>query len=275
MTCYTADDILATLDKAAARFDLPGFSNRCRVLAPRLQAYRDDARWAIVFNLVLWDDGRLYTLVGPFGNTSALMTWQDCLDARPQVTGQGEAIAERMAAMADDLANFSPDAFMGLMAEGADPIMDLNQRYHAGELGTPTENDQYIETTRFDVDENYRVTAVEIRGQAVALERLQVEPICEREPELYETPDFDIALAVVAAHRDTLFATDEEIARFFEGGLPPPFLAVDAWEHIDLDPPSPLATFRQLAAALASGDASAYRPDPAGFNTDWRNWERL
>lgn len=54
-------------------------------------------------------------------------------------------------------------------------------------------------------------------------------------------------------------------------------LEVDAWRHPDLgedERPSDSPCLRALAEALATGNASAYRCDPATFNTHWSHWER-
>ena len=56
------------------------------------------------------------------------------------------------------------------------------------------------------------------------------------------------------------------------------FMELDKWHHPDVaddERPSNTACFKSLARALARGDASLYKCNPASFNTGWWQWPRL
>jgi len=56
------------------------------------------------------------------------------------------------------------------------------------------------------------------------------------------------------------------------------FMEIDKWHHPDVaddERPSKTDCFKSLARALARGDASLYKCNPASFNTGWWQWPRL
>ena len=115
----------------------------------------------------------------------------------------------------------------------------------------------------------------QVRGQPVsAAELAELQQLARSNASEGIVPAY--ALAFIQRHRENLWALPQEVAVFFEGGLPPHFMTLYEWEHPDLaneQKPGELASWQSLARAMAQNDRSAYQPGPA--NTDWRRWENL
>lgn len=88
----------------------------------------------------------------------------------------------------------------------------------------------------------------------------------------------ELARGLLPARREELLATAEErrslLERLLLGPPPPELLVLDEWRHPDLargELPSECESFRLLAEALASGDATRYAPSEPP-NTHWSHW---
>jgi hypothetical protein len=84
----------------------------------------------------------------------------------------------------------------------------------------------------------------------------------------------DVFRLLVPEHRHLLLADEPELRRRMPTDLPR-VLVLDEWWHRQPERydqvPSETETFQQLAAVLATGDLTAYRPSKAA-NTHWSNW---
>lgn len=114
-----------------------------------------------------------------------------------------------------------------------------------------------------------------VRGASVRYE-VRPETLEAREIPLTQAPDItcvELLRSLLPEHRDLLLATEDELRARVPADLPF-FLRLDEWHHPDLvndEKPSGNETFRMLAEALASGDASRYRPTLPP-NTHWSHW---
>jgi hypothetical protein len=84
---------------------------------------------------------------------------------------------------------------------------------------------------------------------------------------------FELCRYLAASHRELVLATASERTVHVLPDMRQ-LLCLDEWHHPDLlanERPSTSSTFQQLAAALASGDASVYQPDQPP-KTHWRFW---
>ena len=97
------------------------------------------------------------------------------------------------------------------------------------------------------------------------------EGIALEEPGRVRIPELCRYLAAVA--RDEVLATPAE-RRAHVGVELEQLLVLDEWHHPDLingEWPSAVASFRQLAEVLATGEVARYQPTSAA-NTHWQNW---
>jgi hypothetical protein len=130
----------------------------------------------------------------------------------------------------------------------------------------------------FEEDSEWNVVdgahAVTIRNQRIELDLSPANPT-RKGIEISEGQKNAVTVmrSLVPEHRDTLLASDEELAQRNPHGLPI-WMRLDEWHHPDLvngEMPSQSETFQMLAEAIASGDKHKYRPTQAP-NTHWRNW---
>lgn len=118
-------------------------------------------------------------------------------------------------------------------------------------------------------------SCVMVRGRRIALD-LTPQSLKEKGIQLIEPPQKDppaILRSLLPDHRGILLASDEELAKRNPCRLPL-WMRLDEWHHPDLahnEWPSQSETFQMLAAAIATGDKSKYRPMKAP-NTHWKNW---
>lgn len=278
MPTYSEKDILVALDAAAEDgADFPPFDARDSFLVSRLQIYRDDAHWAIVFNAVAWNGDSLSTLIGPVGSGVESMSWDQYAAGRSgEFAADPEALMRQAQQMlADPTAMLG--GFMASMRNSAKVVSRVADDYAQKTRDGVSESDKTIETCVFEYDESqadYPVIGVKLRGQLIDLASL-------KRPELpansRDDQEFPLALAIASAYGEQLLATEPEIARFFPHGLPPHFMTLREWHHPDIaggELPGSLPDFRLLAKAIAANDATMYRPQlPA--NTDWRNWDNV
>jgi hypothetical protein len=282
---YTAQDILNTLDQAGLD-DIPMFDAGTAFIAPRLDVFRDDAHWAIVFNMVGWDQD-LHTHLHPLGPRMRMHTWMGYLN---QQHGDWQAHAEQqMRAHADDpvrLAQAMFDGYTkgeGFVGEQVQQLQNIYQHYHQSVAPSgPSEDDRFLHPCEIEMDytsdqapDNGLPTAAHVRGTPLdAAELAELQRLARTNESEGIVPTF--VLAVCERHREQLWARPEEMAVFFEGGLPPHFMTLYEWEHpnvADEQKPGSLPSWQSLAQAIALNDRSAYRPGPS--NTDWRRWENI
>lgn len=87
-------------------------------------------------------------------------------------------------------------------------------------------------------------------------------------------PFFELCRAIASLRRNDVLATFEE-RRQNVGSTLREILVLDEWRHPESiernERPSDTQSFRQLALAAVTGDASHYRPTVAP-NTHWRHW---
>ena len=282
---YTAQDILNTLDQAGLD-DLPMFDAGTAFIAPRLDVFRDDAHWAIVFNMVGWDQD-VHTHLHPLGPRMRMHTWMGYLN---QQHGDWQARGEQqMRALADDpvqLAQALTDGYTqgkGFVGEQVQQLQDIYQHYHQSVAPSgPSENDKFLHPCEIETDythdetlDNGWPTAAQVRGTPVSADELaELQRLARTNESEGIVPAFVLAFA--QRHREQLWARPEEMAVFFEGGLPPHFMTLYEWEHPDVaneQKAGSMASWQSLARAIAHNDPSAYRAGPT--NTDWRRWENI
>jgi hypothetical protein len=217
----TPKSILGALDEAAGDFDIPAFDNlNVDYIASRLMAYRSKRHWAVVFNSVVWMDGRMQTMLNAVGNC----------------------------------------------------IKDLNAESDSEEWVDPRFVECGLVQVQYDETDDDRswVTGTFVRGREIPLKSLEIV----EDPAIHPRPGFWAATALVGKYRDELLAQPDEIAHLFHGAMPSLLLELDDWCHVDVcgdELPSDSEVFRSLAAAIASNDASLYKPATRG-NTHWSHW---
>ena len=84
----------------------------------------------------------------------------------------------------------------------------------------------------------------------------------------------ELLRVLVSRHRDLFRATDGELRKSIAKPGLSPILQLDEWEHPDLangQNPSATSTFQGIAAVLATGNVSLYRPSDCP-NTHWKHW---
>jgi len=111
------------------------------------------------------------------------------------------------------------------------------------------------------------VQSLTVRGTAVDLETLDVQPHYDLQPEY----PFWVAVALLERDPEPLFATAAERAVAIPPGIEP-LLIVNTWEHpTEEGLPSQTETFPRLAEVLLTGDRQRWRP-VVNPNTHWRHW---
>ena len=282
---YTAQDILNTLD-ATGLDDMPMFDAGTAFIAPRLDIFRDDAHWAIVFNMVGWDQD-VHTHVYPLGPRMRMHTWMGYLNAQH---GDWQANAEQqLRAHADDpfaLAQAMIEGHTlgtGFVGEQVQQLQDIHQHYHQSVAPSgPSEDDKFLHPGELEIDyvsddalENGLPVAASVRGQPIdAAELAELQRLARSNQSEGIAPSFVIAF--IQKHHEQLWARPEEMAIFFEGGLPPHFMTLTEWETPDVSgeqKPGSMPSWQSLAQAIAQNDRSAYQAGPP--NTDWRRRENL
>jgi hypothetical protein len=275
MAAYSEGEILAALDAAQAEGNWPCFGNfNVDHLAAQLIVLRDEQRWALAFSLVQWCQVEIYTMVLPLGNcvaipagapTPEMAAHYRCLHEKMQRSmGQLDSLeaygpyAELVKEMGVDLTQM-PFLQNARMEHVVEQNMRSNLEYEAKQL--------HLAEFEYDNDVYENVVKVTVRGKQVALSPLDVRP----QIDLPRDQPFWVAVAVADQYRDQLFATSDELAKFFPRGWPPEFLVLDDWHHDDFEAPSRTETYRLLARAIATGDAGLFRPRQKP-NTHWKNW---
>jgi len=277
MPKLTEAGILETFDAASASYDWPDFGNlNIDTLSSRLIAYRDDERWAVVFNSIIWSDRNLCTAVEPIGNCVSIPVRSDLVQA-------SEALYEdlrkdfyedpRRKALIE---KFRPGGFFwGLFklmgakeSEMVDPLKEFERTKQDRIMENARFAAKHIDTVNFDyADDGETVVRISVRGEPIVLAQLDVQP----QAEVPNDRAFWTAVAVADKYRDRILAQEEELANFFPEGLPPRLLALDDWRHSEEEAPSETETFRLLARAIATGNADDFRPTEKP-NTHWKNW---
>lgn len=116
-------------------------------------------------------------------------------------------------------------------------------------------------------DDGEEITAIVVRGRAVAPDGLEV---CA-DAAISDDIGFWTGVALLAGYREALLTTLQERAAFVRPGFER-VLVLDEWQHPDFDcPPSATDTFRALARAIEKGDFSAF-PASSKPNTHWSKW---
>ena len=170
---------------------------------------------------------------------------------------------------------------------GHDCISNCLHLYGNALHGDPgTSNDDFLHPTHdvsgvqtFEAEYGWLLTAdvrqIKIRDRAVEL-NLDADRLREKGIQLEEPPSVNVAemlRSLLPEERNALLATEQELAERNVHGLPL-FMRLDEWSHPDLaseEKPSECETFKMLAEAVATGDASLYKPTQPP-NTHWRNW---
>jgi hypothetical protein len=116
--------------------------------------------------------------------------------------------------------------------------------------------------------------SLELRGRQVSIPA--IDEYGKHGIKLVEPPHvkvFELCRYLAAVYREDVLATEPER----RVNVPPelePLLRLDEWHHPDRlrnETPAGSVTFQQLAAVLASGDESKYRPTSPP-NNHWRFW---
>lgn len=279
------NEIFRQLDEAASAYKIPMFNNlNFPFISGRIQVYRDERTWAIVFNtLGLHMDSGIMTIIAPIGPSTKMVTWEEYLkDCTPSPEYMGDLVS-RVAHAAE---SGGEEALRRLLEEmsGQDDagITKKQQELYAQYLkaceSNVSENDTMIETANCILDDDLNITDIVVRDQSIPPEELT--PIKHVYNQMNDDEEdgsrgaYLMADMLVQNHREELLATDMEIARFFPRGLPPRFMTLDAWFHPDLaadELPSACETFQLLARAICSGNPADYAPTLPP-NTDWRLW---
>jgi hypothetical protein len=278
MAAYTEQDILDACDAAQETYlDWPEFGNvKFDHLSARLIVCRDEARWALIFNTIAWHTQEGMDIqVLPVGNCVSVPLGSGApAPDEDYIRLQVEAIRRRKE-------RFDSSIFGGRLLKlfGVDSRkLALSDEQMTAQLRrnhpTGLEYDakvQHLVEMDFDDDDGEKewgyITRFTLRGEPIPFRELKVQP----ELKLQNEPAFWVALAATEAYRERMLATDEELARYFDHGLPPKLLVLDDWCHGETEHPSESETFQMLARAMVTGDASVYRPQ-AMPNTHWRNW---
>lgn len=236
------DSILEILDDGVRNFEFPMLDNGYYYLAgTRLSLYRSASDWAMAFET--------------FGFSPRA--------GRPDinVTTFGSNLTQRKSE-----ADFvSAQAYQQYIQSYPYNVQSF---YH------PIDDDMWIDPENGEaLDVN--ATKLVLRGKDVLLpsrnDYLTAGVILE-DPSLPRV--FEMCRALAFSQREKILATKAEREAQLPHGAEP-LLILDEWHHPDVVDPSALpsksATFQQLAAVLASGDVSIYRPIDLP-NTHWSNW---
>ena len=266
MPAYTEDDILGALDDAQASERFPELDDsRYIPLSARILAYRDDARWAIIFCLIRWDSSDGITVrVEPIGN---------CVTV-PRPDNYDELLAE-FAEEWDDLEDIHKEDFEiedGVITKLPRRPLDVeleeefapSAEYYAKQLNTVEFEMDY---GNGDLEKWGYVSRVCIRGREVDLDRLKLEP----DFALEKDGGFWVAVALLERYREELLPRDQELAKYFSDGAPPKFIVLDEWHYSRYNLPSQWEVFGMLAKVMVEGDVSLYQPTEEP-NTHWESW---
>ncbi len=116
-------------------------------------------------------------------------------------------------------------------------------------------------------DENINRYSVIVRDKSISISELEITA----HPDLYSDREIDIAIELLANHREELLANREEYGIFIPDGLTQ-VLQLDQWHHPEWDcPPSQTESFPMIAEVLFTGNPDLYRL-PSKCNTDWEYW---
>jgi hypothetical protein len=277
MAAISEDDVLGLLDEAADDFLIPGFDNiKVDYIGFRLEVYRGEEDWALVFNSITYGDGQLTTVIDPAGS---------CVEipGRPQVPDAlfnpmaNKDIQDAFAAVGKG-GNFmsSLKAAMGAVAKMQQELPKMKAEHQramaeAAEAGAFADP-QFIDTGELDIDyrsdDTEAVRGITVRGTPVPLASLTYS-----EPPDPNNLAFLTAVAIVENPklREVLFATREELQPFFTHGMPPRILTLNEWNHFRDERPSETDTFQMLAQVIARNDVKLYRPRSRP-NTRWDHW---
>lgn len=233
-----AEQILAILDEATARFVFPMLDNGyVYPAAARLSAYRDDIDWALV--------------IETFGYSPRAGLPDVC------VTTIASRLKDRKSV--DEFV--TPEAHATYLA--VHPHDEQRYFYPLEEGWVDDDAMSIVPGT----------TAVSVRGRRVTLP----EPAAYRAAGIdLEEPVpqvFELCRWLAATHRDAVLATTQERRTNVPDALAE-VLLLDDWQHPDVadgERPSESITFRRIATLLAGGDVVSPAVTPEG-NTHWRHW---
>ncbi len=234
-----AEEILSTLDAACDAYAFPGLDNGYVYLAAtRLSLFRSPKDWAMVIEVFGYS---------PRAGLPDLA-----------VSTFASKLHER-----DPASNYvNEDAYRNYLR---------NHPHDESRSFDPIEEGPWIDEELVSDEPGLELV---LRGNPI--------PIPDRrdyarlEIELYATDRvhvFELCRYVAALHRGRVLATTSE-QRVSVMPEMQQLLQLDEWHHPDVtgdQRPSELESFRQLAAVLATGDVTAYRPTVSP-NTHWRHW---
>lgn len=235
---HTVDEILETLDAASETYTFPMLDNGYVYLAAtRLALFRSASEWAMVLEVF----GFSPRAGSPDLN---IVTFASKLHGRNPATDYVNA-----------------DAYRGYLR--GHPRDDSRSVF-------PIASDDWIDGELVS-DE---ATGLVLRGSPFALparHAYTTSGIELEDPERVHV--YELCRYVAGVRRDQILASADEQRVSIGPGMQK-LLQLDEWHHPDLvadERPSDVESFQQLAAVLASGDTSLYRPTEPP-NTDWRNW---
>lgn len=260
MAKFTADEILRVLDSAAAAYEFPILDNGYTYLVDvRLSAYGDEARWAILIEI-------MGVMARAQGFDNFIYAFGNCLT--PTRTSANFATEEAWLTWRDrhvlwDSMSVSPVESEGLLDEA--PKEDDDEW---------TEEDPDDERWQCDLPLRRDAEDFKIRDRTVRVP--DVRHYQDRHIRLEHDPHVqlhELMRFVAEDYRALLVATEEELRALIPGDLPL-LLRLDEWWHPDCandEKPSETETFRMIADVLATGDRKRWKP-PVEPNTHWSNW---
>ena len=151
-------------------------------------------------------------------------------------------------------------------AEGLMTVVELVGPAVKGKEGFA--NDRVFTTGVVESDDNDQITSVTVRDKPIDIHSLGAEFNEDVQPEI----GFLASVALLKDHRESLLASPREMAKILPPGIKH-LLTIDEWDHPDFDtPPSRTEAFPRIAAVLASGDPSQWRPSK-NPNSHWSKWQ--
>lgn len=270
LQAYTVQSILEQLDHAAQNSRMPMMDNlNFPVLAGRMQVYRNEQSWAIIFNmLTLSEPDGVTTIINPIGPQVQMLTWNDYIADMSKHDEEVMKKSDGIEGIFKLMENMLPQ-----MSQKVAQFDELHAQYKQDSAKYVSEEDTLILTAEYEYDsDSDLIHNITVRG--FTLSDAEIAHYQREQQSDVDYGNYKMGEALVNAHKDQLLATFEEINRFFPQGLPPLFLTLDAWHHPDLavdELPSQSETFQLIAKAICSGNPQDYAPTLVP-NIHWQQW---
>jgi len=271
IAAFTARDVLEELDydaqEKAAFF--PDFEHGYHYhVDGRLTVYGDRRRWAVVIEQL-----SVNPRSGHFAGTMTDLYFHgNCIVLPPQ-PGWGEYAVKSVEVLADGPSGKLVDEIETINAEARDVRI-------RGEVVPIRTDENYYWARAIDA---YRPTHKQIDEWLENLPATLPEDVSDRARQQYESMregagkfelrTWHLVRGLVPEYREMLLASEAERRE----GVPvdlPMLLQLDDWDHprlLEGELPSGSESFKQIARALAAGDAKEYRAEVEG-NVHWKNW---